>query len=298
VQYSVARIALGCAKSIYAQSHNIFSRETSLSYAERIRAQLAEVTLTAKGGGFRIGIRLFAPSPRGGLSMRQDIFTPNESLIPPAPIPAEARAFTSAIHELLDGQPKDDATVEKALEGMDSMFELIAAGLYNLASMLVGEGEDSIRLVEAAVANTEVANCNDPERSRKDTKRALADAALTILEQRDPGSLAAPEGLEPGGTCIEDDDLDAAGVSGAELEQMMGGPDRDRVRQWLESLPTAVRTIFALRAVAGLSAAETAELLAEHGGPKAAGWTADAVRGVFRQGLCSLASQLIQATVR
>ena len=230
--------------------------------------------------------------------MRQDLSTPNQSLIPPVPIPAEAHAFTSRIHGLLDGQPKDDATVEKALEGMDFMFERIAAGLYNLASMLVGEGEDSVRLVEAAVTNSEVSGCHDPERSRKSTKRALADAALTILEQRDPGSLAAPEGMEPARGCIEDDDLDAAGVSGAELEQMMAGPDRERVRQWLESLPTAMRTIFVLRAVAGLSAAETAGLLAEHGGPAAATWTADAVRGEFRQGLCSLASQLIQATVR
>jgi hypothetical protein len=79
---------------------------------------------------------------------------------------------------------------------------------------------------------------------------------------------------------------------------MMSGPDRERVKKWLESLPTAMRTIFVLRAVAGLSAAETAGLLAAHGGEAAAGWTADAVRGVFRQGLCSLASQLIQATVR
>jgi hypothetical protein len=37
-------------------------------------------------------------------------------------------------------------------------------------------------------------------------------------------------------------------------------------------------------------------LLAEHGGPQAAGWNADGVRAVFRQGLCSLASQLIQAS--
>jgi hypothetical protein len=230
--------------------------------------------------------------------MRQDISTPNQSLIPPVPIPDEARAFSSRIHDLLDGQPKDDATVEKALEGMDSMFELIAAGLYNLASMLVGEGEDSIRLVETAVTNTEVSCGSDAEVSRLNSRRALADAALEILEQRDPGSLAAPEGSSPVGTCIEDDDLDAAGDSGAELERMMGGPDRERVREWLESLPTAMRTIFVLRAVAGLSAAETAGLLAAHGGEAAAGWTADAVRGVFRQGLCSLASQLIQATVR
>jgi DNA-directed RNA polymerase specialized sigma24 family protein len=230
--------------------------------------------------------------------MRQEISTPNQSLIPPLPITAEARAFSSRIHGLLDGQPKDDATVEKAMEGMDSMFERIAAGLYNLASMLVGEGEDSIRLVEEAVTNTEVSSSHDAEQSRKNSRRALADAALTVLEQRDPGSLAAPEGLQPAGTCIEDDDLDAAGVSGAELEWMMAGPDRERVRQWLEGLPTGMRTIFVLRAVAGLSAAETAALLAMHGGAAAASWTADAVRGVFRQGLCSLASQLLQATVR
>jgi hypothetical protein len=51
-----------------------------------------------------------------------------------------------------------------------------------------------------------------------------------------------------------------------------------------------------LRAVAGFTASETADLLATHGGPHSGGWTADAVRELFRQGLCSLASQLIQAT--
>jgi len=50
--------------------------------------------------------------------------------------------------------------------------------------------------------------------------------------------------------------------------------------------------------VAGFTAAETAGLLAAHGGPQATGWTADAVREFFRQGLCSLASQLIQAASR
>ena len=37
-------------------------------------------------------------------------------------------------------------------------------------------------------------------------------------------------------------------------------------------------------------------LLAAHGGPRAAGWTPEAVRELFRQALCSLASQLIHAT--
>ena len=77
---------------------------------------------------------------------------------------------------------------------------------------------------------------------------------------------------------------------------MLAGPDRDRVRKWLASLATIPRTIFVFRAVAGFTPAETARLLAEHGGAKAAGWTEDAVREFCRQALCSLASQLIQAS--
>jgi hypothetical protein len=79
---------------------------------------------------------------------------------------------------------------------------------------------------------------------------------------------------------------------------MIAGPDRDRVRNWLASLPTVLRTIFVLRAVAGFTPAETADLLKAHGGPQAAGWSGDAVREFFRQGLCSLASQLLQAANR
>ncbi len=229
---------------------------------------------------------------------------PNESMsnshvsIPPQPIPEGAKDFSDRVRSLLDGKSKDEATVARALEGMDSMLDAIAAGLYSLASMLVGEGENSVRLVETAVATTEVSACQDPVEGRKNSRRALAKAALQMIAQRNSGSLAAPEGVEPAGGCIEDDDLEAAGVSKDELEHMMAGPDRDRVRNWLENLPVDLRTVFVLRAVAGLTAPETAELLAEYGGPKAAGWTADGVRAVFRQGLCSIASQLIQASVK
>jgi hypothetical protein len=79
---------------------------------------------------------------------------------------------------------------------------------------------------------------------------------------------------------------------------MIAGPDRDRVRNWLESLPTSMRTIFVLRAVAGFTTAETAHLLEAHGGLQASGWSEDAVRELFRQGLCSLASQVLHAANR
>jgi hypothetical protein len=227
--------------------------------------------------------------------MHEKAVTPRDILIPAQPLPDCAHEFTERVHSLLDGQPKDEATVAKAFDGLDEMFDLIAAGMYSIASMLVGEGEDSIRLVETAVANAELSASDNPAETRKSSRRALCAAALDRLATRNPTSLAAPHGLEHAATCIDDNELDAAGVSSDELERMIAGPDRDRVRNWLESLPTALRTIFVLRAVAGFTAAETADLLKAHSGPQAAGWNGDAVRELFRQGLCSLASQVLQA---
>ena len=178
----------------------------------------------------------------------------------------------------------------------EQAFEEFAAGLYSFASMLVGEGEDSIVLVEKALATTEVSAGSTPEQVRRATHLALSTAAIKLLADRDPQGLAAPVDLEHAVTCIEDDDLDAAAEARESMERMIAGPDRDRVRTWLEGLPTSLRTIYVLRAVAGFSAPETASLLATHGGPRAAGWTPDSVRELFRQGLCSLASQLIHAT--
>jgi hypothetical protein len=227
--------------------------------------------------------------------MPEKIIAENESLIPAQPVPECAQEFTDRVHGLLDGRPKDEATVAKALDGMDAMVDLIAAGLYNIASMLVGEGEQSIRLVETAVATADISSCLDPQEARQNSRRALCTAALDLLARRDGARLAAPESIEAVGGCIEDDDLDAAGESGQELLNMLAGPDRDRARNWLAGLPVLTRTIFVLRAVAGFSAAETAAMLAEHGGPRAAGWNREAVREFCRQGLCSLASQLLQA---
>lgn len=212
------------------------------------------------------------------------------------PLPPQAADFTRRLHGMLDGQPKDEATVTQAFEGLEGMFDLIAAGLYTFASMLVGEGEESIALVETAVANAEISACANADAARLSSRRALARAALELLARRDPASLAAPEGLEHAVTCIEEDDLSAAGVSREELDRMMAGPDRDRVRVWIEGLPTATRAIFALRAVAGFPANETAALLVAHGGPQASSWNTEAVRELFRQGLCSLTSQMIHAS--
>ncbi len=196
---------------------------------------------------------------------------------------------------LFSTQP-EDAAVEQPPEGMDDLFGRIAAGLYSLASMLAGEGEESVRLVEEAVATADISACATPAEARKSSHLALAKAALEAIARREPDSLAAPAANPAPATCIPDDDLDAAGVSPEEFERMIAGPDRDRVRAWLGQLPTALRAIFALRAVAGFTAAETAGLLSTHAGPAARNWSAESVRDTFRLGLCALASQLLHAS--
>jgi DNA-directed RNA polymerase specialized sigma24 family protein len=212
-------------------------------------------------------------------------------------MPDGTDVFTERVHSLMDEQPKDEAAVTRAFEkSMENIFDLIAAELYSLASMLVGEGEDSARLVEITVANAEVSVCHDSLAGRKNGRRVLTIAALDLLSGRDATSLVAPQGPASSQPCIDDDDLEAAGISLEELKKMMGGPDRDRVRAWLASLPTPLRIVFVLRAVAGFSSEETASLLAEHGGGQASGWTSETVRESFRRGLCSLASQLLSST--
>jgi len=183
----------------------------------------------------------------------------------------------------------------QAEQRTDDILDMIAAGLYGLASMLVGEGEESAEVVEKAVATADLDCICSVEQARKNGYKALARAAIEAIERRRPGSLAAPEGIKTDDVCIEEDELESAGISGEELERMMAGPERERVRRWLEGLPAAQRTVFVLRGVAGLSTAETADLLKASGASGAAEWSREAVQEIFRLGLCSLASQLLHA---
>jgi hypothetical protein len=219
------------------------------------------------------------------------------SLIPPQPIPEGAQILTERVRGLMDGQPKDDATVAHALAGMDAVVDRIAAGLYTLASMLVGEGEDSVRLVETTVATVPASAMRDPAEGRKACRLALCAAAIELLVERNSAALEGPRNLQSSGGCIDDEDLDAAAESRIQFERMIAGPDRDRVRRWLADLRVDQRVVFVLRVAAGFNAQESADLLSGHGGPQAAAWMADAVREVFRLALCSLASQVLQASV-
>lgn len=219
-----------------------------------------------------------------------------QPLIPREPIAPEVRDLSNRMQPLFDGQPKSEAQVSEALAGAEIALDIIAAGLYSLASMLVGEGEESAQLVESVVANPEITLCCNLEEARASARRLLCDQALEVLSARPETRLGPPAGLDDVKPCIEDDELSSAGISTEELEAMMAGPDRQRVRVWLESLPVAHRLVFVLRAVAGIPARQAAGVLRHHAGPSAQEWTADIVREVFRQALCSLASQLLHAS--
>jgi hypothetical protein len=196
----------------------------------------------------------------------------------------------------------DSISVEKIpnpasrVSGGDDLLARIAVDLYQIGSMILGEGEDTIGLIERAVVTTDVSSASTRGEARHNSRLSLAAGAIDILSQRNPQLLSAPESDSGPASCIEDDELDAAGVSHAELEEMITGSDSQRLRTWLEGLSPQLRIVFVLRAVAGLSSAEVGGLLAEHGGLTAEGWTPDAVRGTFRQALCSLASQLLHAS--
>ena len=209
------------------------------------------------------------------------------SFLPEEPAHPQGAEFFAQMTGLLDGKPKDPAEAEAAPSGWDEVLERIAGDLYRIGSMLLGEGEQTIALIEQAIADVDIPSCSTHFEARHKALLTLAAGAISILQQRDPASLAAPKHEDGPVSCIEDDDLDAAGVSPAELEQMLADPDNHRLRNWLEGLSVSLRVIFVLRAVSGLSSPEVAGLL---------DWTPDAVRSTFRQALCSLASQLLQAT--
>jgi DNA-directed RNA polymerase specialized sigma24 family protein len=202
-------------------------------------------------------------------------------------------------HETSFADPTKITSAAEAAQKMNEVVDGIAAELYGLSTMLAGEGEESVQLVEKAVAEAEVSACQNPIAARNTSRRALCREAVSYLAARDAASFAAPaEGEKSCGCCLGEDEMESAGVSQEELSSMLAGPERIRVRQWLSQLLPALRVVFVLRAVAGYDPQKTAEMLVSYGGPQAAGWTADAVRHTFRQGLCSLTSQLLHATAK
>ncbi len=170
-----------------------------------------------------------------------------------------------------------------------------ALELFQLAALLLSDESQAVTAVETAIRDSEVDPCDDPEGARRVVQESLIGAAIRLASQGNEDLFAVPEGASDLGSCLEEDDLTATGISASQLNEMVQGTGRERMRGWLEQLLPAARAIFVLRAISGLTGERTASLLAANGGASAGRWTSESVSGVFRQTLCSLTSLLVQS---
>lgn len=173
-----------------------------------------------------------------------------------------------------------------------------AVDLFQTAAMLLGQEQEAVSVVEEVVAGAEVDPCCEPDAAHRESRERVIAAALKRMGQYPAGGLdaeLAAGGVSPG-TCIESDDLSAAGFTAAQLEDLLEGSGRGRLREWLDRLPPALRAVFVLRALLGWGNEAAAEALRATGAAGVAGWQASGVSQVYRQALCSLATSMLHSS--
>jgi DNA-directed RNA polymerase specialized sigma24 family protein len=173
-----------------------------------------------------------------------------------------------------------------------ALFESAARELYQTAALFVGDETDAMKLVEETVASVEMDPCADGEAARSAASGDLVQRALARLVALHPADMHPTAAADLGG-CVETDDLSAAGITREQLDGLLSGNDRLRMRQWLEGLRPMERSVFVMRAVLGRSGTQAADLLQRTTGDS---WTEAQVGGAYRAALCSLASSLVHST--
>jgi DNA-directed RNA polymerase specialized sigma24 family protein len=191
-----------------------------------------------------------------------------------------------------DEEKRGNEMAESDCEGARAAATDVAVELYQIAALMMGDEARAVEVVETAVAKTNVDPCAEAEASVQAARVNLVEAAVARLNQADPEAFDAPAVEGGSGGCIEDDDLASAGISASQLARMLTGPGRRVLRDWLNQLSAAQRTIFVERAVLGWDNAAAAASLSK---AAARSWQPRQVSDVFRQALCSLANSLVHA---
>lgn len=166
-----------------------------------------------------------------------------------------------------------------------------AVELYQLAVLMLGDESQAADLVETTVAQTKIDPCVEAEASVDAARRYLFETAVARLHQADPRAFDLPATAGRAGGCIEDDDL-SAGISTSQLSDVVNGPGRRSLRDWLNKLPAVQRAIFVERAILGWDNATAAASLSK---AVSRNWQPRQVSELFRQALCSLANSLVHA---
>lgn len=174
-----------------------------------------------------------------------------------------------------------------------------ALELFQVAALMLGDEEQAVSLVERAFAEVQADPCADAGAAGEQARPRLIATALTRLASQHPEAFAAPPQVMEDSTCIDTDDLSAAGISGDHLAALLNGPGTEpgpgMMREWVESLTPSFRAIFVLRAVAGQTADEALASLRQSGAPGVAGWRREHISVAYRRALCMLASFLVTA---
>jgi DNA-directed RNA polymerase specialized sigma24 family protein len=190
----------------------------------------------------------------------------------------------------MDEQRWNEPVGSGATQAQDTALEL-----FQMAALMLGNEEEAVSLVEETLADTQADPCADTAAVRGELRPRLLEAAVRRIASLYPAAFAVPVVAEGSGSCIESDDLASVGLSGETLASLTQGPGRVKMREWLEQLTPALRTIFVLRAIAGQDGERTAENLRHSGVDGAQSWRSDQVGTIYRQALCSLASSLVVA---
>lgn len=180
-----------------------------------------------------------------------------------------------------------------AQEATHLMAEDTALQLFQIAALLLGNEDEAVAVVEETVAKVKTDPCAEGTLAYAEARTLLVHAAVQRMAGRDPEAFTVPAAQPADGACIETDELGAAGLTGEQLAALVSGAGRAGMREWLDRLAPALRTIFVLRAVAGQDGEQTAESLRQSGVKGAQAWRRDQVGSAYRQALCSLATCLM-----
>jgi hypothetical protein len=176
------------------------------------------------------------------------------------------------------------------------MAEDTAVQLFQIAALMLGDEQEAVSLVEETVAKVDADPCAEATLAYAQARSLLVHNAVQRMAGLYPEAFGVPA-AEPAdaGSCIETDDLGAAGLTGEQVGALFSGAGRAGMREWLGRLAPALRAVFVLRAVAGQDGEQTAESLRQSGARGAQAWRRDQVGTAYRQALCSLASCLISS---
>jgi hypothetical protein len=105
----------------------------------------------------------------------------------------------------------DNDCAAAGLKAQDAAVEL-----YQLAALLLGNEGDALDLVEQTVSQAEIDPCEQEDVAVNLARRQLVAAAVAKMKLIDPLAFIAPPSSDAAHvTCIEDDDLSAAGLTAA-----------------------------------------------------------------------------------